>query len=278
MGPLAASLPACRERKVESSKVATRVVSLGPATTEALFAIGAGKVTVGRSRFCDKPAEARALPSIGGYTDPNLEAILALRPDLVTGVRGPAGNAIVVALEQHGVATYFPETESKAQIVELLLGLGQRTGNVESARNVVAALEKKLDAVRVSVEGKPKKRALLFFGRSPLVACGKGSFPDEMLALAGLANACTSTERYPTLEVENVLAMDPDVLLDASMEGEDPSFFSGPGFSKLRAVRQKQVFRVTDMDVLRPGPSFANGVESLARTAHGALPAAPGPG
>ncbi len=280
---LIAALAGCRgsapaARRDASAGAFARIVSLGPATTEALFAIGAGALLVGRSRFCDKPPAALGLPSIGGYTDPNLEAILALRPDLVTGVRGPAGAALVDTLEQRGVCTYFPETESKAQIVALIQGLGQRTGHTPGAAAAVAQLEQTLAAVRVAVQDRPRPRALLLFGRTPLVAAGTGSFPDEMLTLAGLTNACVSRERYPTLEVERVLAMDPDLVLDASMEGQDATYFSQAGWPRARAVRERRVLRVTETDVLRPGPSFAQGVLTLARLAHAgaALPGASG--
>jgi len=254
--------------------VAKRVVSLGPATTETLFAIGAGTVTVGRSRYCDKPKEALALPQVGGFTDMNLEAILALRPDLVTGVRGPAGNAVVLALEERGVRTYFPETESKAQIEGLVRGLGDLTGKAPAASALVEKMERDVAAVRAAIVGKPKRRVLLMYGRAPLVVAGKGSFADEMLTLAGLENACGSKDHYPTLDVEQVLALDPDALLDASvgmgMDADEPAYFAQPGWAKVRAVREKRVLRVTSMDVMRPGPSFASAVATLARLVHGA--------
>lgn len=270
LGAFAAALAGCTQKKAPEAEAGapTRIVSLGPATTEGLFAIGAGPHVVGRSRFCDKPPEAQALPSIGGLIDPNLEAILALRPGLVVGVRGPAGASLVAALEARGVRTYVPEVESKAQIVELIHGLGERAGCVAGAAAAIAKLEQTLAQVRASVVGRPSPRALLLFGRSPLVAAGSRSFSDEMLALAGLQNACVSRERYPTLELERVLAIDPDVLLDASMEGDDAAFFSGAGWPRVRAVRERRVLRVTDVDVLRPGPSMANGVATLARMVH----------
>ncbi|MGH7280002.1 MAG: helical backbone metal receptor, partial [Polyangiaceae bacterium] len=89
-----------------------RVVSLSPSTTETMFAIHAGDELVGRSRYCDYPPEARALPEVGGYTDPNFEAILALHPDLVIGARGPLGPPLEERLKSHGASTYFPETET----------------------------------------------------------------------------------------------------------------------------------------------------------------------
>lgn len=273
------SVAACRrrptpdERDAQGPFTATRVVSLGPATTEALFAIGAGGITVGRSRFCDKPPEALALPSVGGFTDPSIETILSLRPDLVVGIRGPGGAAIVGTLEARGVRTYFPETESKDQIVALLGGLGERTGHTREATALVSGLEAELAQVRASVAKKPKRRALLVYGRAPLVVAGRGSFADEMLALAGIENACTSHEHYPTIDVERVLAWDPDDVLDASvgmgMDVDDPSYFRTSGWKRVRAVTTGRVLKVTTLDVTRPGPSFARGVSALARLVHG---------
>ncbi|MBK8213435.1 MAG: ABC transporter substrate-binding protein [Myxococcales bacterium] len=274
-----ASVAACRttrapeEGDAQASRTATRVVSLGPATTEALFAIGAGGITVGRSRFCDTPPEARALPSVGGFTDPSIETILSLRPDLVVGIRGPGGAAIVGTLEARGVRTYFPETESKDQIVSLLRGLGERTGHEREAAALVSGIEAELAAVRNVVAKKPKRRALLVYGRAPLVVAGRGSFADEMLTLAGIENACASNEHYPTIDVERVLAWDPDDVLDASvgmgMDADDPSYFRTAGWRRVRAVTTGRVLKVTTMDVTRPGPSFARGVSALARLVHG---------
>ncbi|MEO7328700.1 MAG: helical backbone metal receptor, partial [Minicystis sp.] len=108
---------------------ASRVVSISPSTTEAVFAVGAGAEVVGRSRYCDYPFEVSRLPVVGGFSDPNVEAIVALAPTLVIGAHGPAGPALAQALEAHGIATFFPETESIAQIEAMLLALGKRLGH-----------------------------------------------------------------------------------------------------------------------------------------------------
>src|SRR3954453_5609120 len=116
---------ACRSRDTPSSSknTATRVVSLSPNTTETLFAVGGGNRVVGRSRFCDYPAEVVKIPSVGGYVDASLEAILALRPDLVVGARGPAGPALSEKLGAIGIATFFPPTESMAEIDAMIAEL-----------------------------------------------------------------------------------------------------------------------------------------------------------
>src|SRR5208282_6923855 len=96
----------CR-RSTERASIALRVVSLSPSTTEALVAVGARDALVGRSRYCDFPPDVLSVPVVGGFVDPNFEAIVALRPDLVIGARGPAGAQVAERLGPLGTATYF---------------------------------------------------------------------------------------------------------------------------------------------------------------------------
>src|SRR5690606_5239254 len=117
-----------------------RVISISPSTTEALYAIGAGGLAVGRSRYCDYPEAALALPAVGGFVDPSVEAIVALRPTLVIGARGPAGPSIEGTLRDRGIQTYFPETETIAGIEAMIAGLGERTGHAPEARELTRAI------------------------------------------------------------------------------------------------------------------------------------------
>jgi len=249
----------------------TRVVSLSPSTTEAIYAIDAGPLLVGRSRYCDYPPEVRALPEVGGYVDPNLEAILALEPTLVTGARGPSGSGTADALSARGVATFFPETESFAQIDAMIAGLGARTGHDAEARVLVAKIHARIEAVARAVEGKPKPRVLLVFGVEPIVAAGPRSFADEMLARAGAANAVKDGQGYPTLGIETVLALDPDVVLNAATlesHGKERITKDTPGWQRLRVVREGRVVPLSDEAVLRPGPRVGEGLAQIARAVH----------
>jgi iron complex transport system substrate-binding protein len=246
-------------------------VSLSPSTTEAIYAIGAGAMLVGRSRYCDYPPEALRLPQIGGYVDPNLEAILALEPTLVTGARGPSGSGTVDALNARGVATYFPETESIEQIEAMIRGLGARTGRDVEAGALVTKLQARVEAVARAVAGKPRPRVLLVFGIEPIVAAGPRSFADEMLARAGAVNAVTDGHGYPTLGMETVLVLDPDVVLNAAIEeshGKVRISKDTPGWQKLRAVREGRVVPLADEAVLRPGPRVGDGLAQIARAVH----------
>lgn len=248
-----------------------RIVSLSPSTTETLFVIGAGPLVVGRSRYCDWPAEVTKLPQVGGYVDPSYEAILALRPDMVTGARGPAGASLSERLDARGIATFFPQTESFAQIDAMILGLGERTGHAEQARTTIAALDARVAAIEKAVAAKPRARVLLVFGLSPLSVAGPSSFADEMIRRAGGTNAVTEGGGYPTLGIERVLTLDPDVVVNAAIaeaHGHERIAKDTPGWAKVRAVTENRVVAITDESVLRPGPRIGDGLATLARAIH----------
>lgn len=271
-GLLAAlALSACRTSALTPS--GQRLVSLSPNTTETLFALGAGPSVVGRSRYCDHPPEVKALPQVGGYTDPNLEAILALRPSLVTGARGPAGPGLVERLAARGVATYFPPTESLAEIFSMIEGLGQRAGRGGPAGALLGGLRARQQRMAAALDRLPRPRALLLFGITPVVAAGPGSFADEMLRLAGATNALAgasalAASAYPTLALEQVIALDADVILDAAIMEHPGREALGPAWSAVRAVREGRVRALDDESVLRPGPRVLDGVAALARALH----------
>jgi iron complex transport system substrate-binding protein len=259
-----------------------RVVSLSPSTTEAVFALGAGGQLVGRSRYCDWPPEVSRLPAVGGFADPSLEAIMGLAPTLVVGARGPAGPVLEKTLRARGIATSFPETESLAQIEAMLVELGHRLGRDEAAAEVVASIRARRDAVARAVAGRPPVRTLFLFDVGPIVAAGPGSFPDELVRLAGGANVVDRGGAYPTLGIERVIALDPDVILDAAAAahgigagGGAPAgvgvLHDAPGWRELRAVKQGRVRAIDTSVALRPGPRIGEGLAVVARALHEGL-------
>ena len=253
-----------------------RVVSISPSTTEAAFAVGAGPLVVGRSKYCDYPPEAARLPVVGGFADPNLEAILALAPTLVIGARGPAGPAIEQALNAHGIATLFPETESFAQIEGLLKELGARLHLEAGAAAAVGAIEADRRRVAAAIAGRPRVRAVFLFDVSPIYAAGPGGFPDELLREAGAINLVDKGGAYPTLDLERLVALDPEVILDGAADehagagaSRIAALQSAPGWKDLRAVREGRVVQVNASTVLRPGPRIGQGLVAMTRALHG---------
>jgi iron complex transport system substrate-binding protein len=249
------------------------VVSLSPNTTETLFAVGAGNRVVGRSRFCDYPPEVSRIPSVGGYVDASLEAILSLVPDLVVGARGPAGPALVEKLGALGVATFFPPTESMTEIDAMITELGAKVGAFEQGRLVVERLRARRNAVARAVAGETKVRALLVFGLSPIVVAGPESFPNEMIQLVNAENVVATGGAYPTLSVERLFALKPDVVINAAMGGESGGIGrDDPGWGELTAVLEGHVIPLTDEAILRPGPRIGDGLAVLARALHPKAP------
>ncbi len=273
-------LVACSREAPRAPEVASRVVSLGPSTTEALFAIGAGGRVVARSRYCDYPPEVTKLPEVGGV-EPDLEAILQLHPDLVTGPSGAWSTRFTKTLQDRGIATWFPdEIKTLAGVDAMLLTLGDRTGTRDGANRVVSAIHARELSVDRAMVGQPRPRALLVVGLSPVVAAGPASFADDMLRRAGADNALNDGAPWPVLSFERLVTLDPDVVLDAS--DSSPAAATrvtkdAPGWAGLRAVQQGHVVAVTDTRVLRPGPRVAEGLAALAHTLHPDAIPAPAP-
>ena len=189
---------------------------------------------VGRSRFCDFPENAKRLPVVGGFADPNLEAILALRPTHVIGTRGPAGPSLKESLASHGVNAMFPPTDSVAQIRAMLVEVGKALGLAQQANELLAELDKELAALDVEVKRRDRVRVVMLFDFDPIIAAGPGGFPDELLTLAGGDNLVDAGGDYPQLNVERLFALDPDIIIDASGHGSA---------SKLDQVRKRPGFK-----------------------------------
>lgn len=274
LATLAAFFVACA--RPSRGKGSARVVSLSPSTTEAVFAIGAGSLLVGRSTYCDYPPEVSRLPAVGGYADPSLEAIVALSPTLAVGARGPAGPALEQALQAHSIATFFPETESIAQIEQMLEALGQRLGHGAGAAEAVARIEAERRRVAAAVAGRSRLRVVLLFDVAPIVAAGPGSFPDELLKEAGVENLIKKGGAYPTVDIEHLLALDPDLVLDGAEGAHDganaskiASLRAAPAWRDLRALKEGKVRSLSVSTLLRPGPRIGEGLTALARALHG---------
>jgi len=244
-----------------------RIVSLAPSTTEALFAIGAGSLVVGVSRYCDYPPEARRLPKVGGFVDPSLEAILGLDPDLVVGARAPSNRGVVERLVASGIDVYFPPSESLRDVRAMLVGLGRRAHRTEQAARVLARIDRDLAEIARAVRGRPRPRVLFVIGRHPLAVAGPSSFAGELVELAGGVNVVRRGGAYPTLGLERVLELAPDVVIESG-HGETGPAIDWTRLATVPAVRDHRIERVDDVRIIRPGPRIAGGVAALARVLH----------
>ena len=270
---LGSAIAACsrgKAAKVSAGSGARRIVSLNPSTTEALFAIGAGDRVVGRSRFCDFPPEAASLPIVGDV-EPDLEAILELRPDLVVGLGGLTSDRLADKLGARGIPTWITYSSSLAAIDELIMGLGERTGLTKNAKRLVETIDANERAVERSVALERRPRVLMVVSVAPVVAAGPQSFASELIGKAGGENVIAEGGAWPTVGFERIVDLDPDVVLDATeVANSDATRLTrgAPGWGGLRAVREGHVVPVRDERVLRAGPRIAEGLGVLARALH----------
>jgi iron complex transport system substrate-binding protein len=267
---LALTLLGCSRHTVASG-TPRRIVSLGPATTEALFAIGAGDKVVARSRYCDWPPEVLKLPALGGI-EPDVETILQLQPDLVVGPSGGWSQRLSATLGARGIATWFPaDSSSLADVDALVVSLGQRTGHAKEAAGVVERIHASEHAVEQAVAGEPKPRVLFVVDVAPVYAAGPRTFAGEMLHEAGATNALPADTGWASVGFERIVEIDPDVVVDASSgDAATPSTITtqAPGWSGVRAVREGHVVRLHDHRVLTPGPRIGEGLAVLAHALH----------
>lgn len=247
-----------------------RIVSLAPAVTETIFALGAGSELVGVSDYCDYPPAARNLPRVGSYLTPNVEQIIALTPTLIIGADLSSNQREISALDAMGYRTATVADNSIAEIEDGIERIGILTGREQTARRLTAAVSRELDATRARVAGLKPRRVLMVVGHQPMVAVGPGTYLDQLIGLAGGINiAAGAAETWPRLSIEYIIAMKPEVILDGQMGGDKASL---PDFWKqypsIPAVRDGHVYGYPQDPTLHPGPRIAESFAIIAARLH----------
>ncbi len=240
---------------------ARRIVSLIPATTELLFAIGAGGSVVGRTTWCDYPPAARAVPSLGDGIAPNVEAVLASRPDLVLLYNSAQNAAIAGRLRALGIPELRLNTDRLADVGRVARLLGRVTGQLRAADSVSAVFDTALAHATVQTHG-PRPKVLLLVWEQPPMTIGRGSFLSELVERAGGANLFDDVRSSAgAVSIEAVAARDPDLILTTTAT---PSFAERPEWRAVRAVRQRRFLPVTGSQFDRPSPRAPAAIRELA--------------
>lgn len=244
-----------------------RVVSLVPSLTETVVALGGAPQLVGRTRFDEHPAIA-AVPSVGGTVNPDVEAILEKRPDLVISWADADARALSERFESFGIPVYAARARSLADFERHALALGALLGRAGAAVELVAHVRARLDDVRVEVSEETRPKVLFVVWPKPLITTGRGTFADELIRTVGARGLFDDLEDpWPTVSMEAVLERKPDVVIVASehARGLVPHWIENdPVWRTLDAVRLGRVHLV-DADVFnRPGPRMVDAAYELA--------------
>ena len=263
--------------EVRLARPAQRIVSLVPAVTDVLVAIGAGGQLVGRTDY-DTSATLAALPSVGGGLGPSLETLLALRPDLVIAWEDRAGRTNP-RLADAGIGVFTIISQDTADVFRNARQLGQLVGRDSAATQLVARLRRELAAVRASVEGRPAPRVLYLAQWEPPMTAGPNTFVMQVVGVAGGQSAFADVRQdWPTISMEEIVRRQPDVILVAVNKVDaDPMrrLRDNPGWRELRAVREGRVI-VMPGDLLdRSGPRVGEAAHRLRDLLHPELAGIP---
>lgn len=244
------------------ARPAERVVSLNPVTTEAMFAIGADTRLIGRTRWDASPPEVRRIPDLGDGLQPNVEAVLAVRPDLVVLYAAEANRAAAAAFRRAGVQTLAMRTDRIADLARVLRALGSAVGDTATARVVADSVRRSLDAVRAHAPRQPPLAVFWYAWPSPIITIGAGSYLDELISLAGARNVFGDlSQPSPQVTLESVADRNPDLVLVGPVAAG--RLRADARWRSVRAVREGRVFVFDTSLVGRPGVRLGEGARSL---------------
>jgi iron complex transport system substrate-binding protein len=254
------------------ARPARRIVSLNPATTEIFFALGAAEHLVGRTHYDIYPDSARSIPDLGEGIGPNLEAVLAARPDLVVLYATNANRDAAHRLRAAGVSTMSLRNDHIADFPRTVRLLGRALGDSTRAAIVTDTVLRTLDRVRAATTSLPRVTVFWKAWDTPLLAIGGGSFLSELVDIAGGRNIFADLALpSPQVTLEDVVRRDPQVILTGN---EGSSRFRGnPAWRALSAVRDGRILVVDSTVVGRPSVKLGQAAVSIARLLHpGVLP------
>jgi iron complex transport system substrate-binding protein len=247
-----------------------RVVVLAPSLTDVVLALGLRDRLVGVTRLDDAP-EVADLPRVGGFLDPNPEAVLGLSPDLVLWVTDGGALPAVRRLAELSRASHRPfailalPIVSVADVLATPRVVGEALGDPAGGARLSRALAAEVESIRQAAARLRRRRVLFIVGRDPLVVAGPGSFADELLRIAGAENVVTGARPWPVYPLEKAVADDPELVVDGA--AREPA----AGIARLAAipaVRRGAVHRLRNDDLLRAGPRMVPGLGELFRGIH----------
>ena len=266
-----------------SAAAPSRIVSTSPSITETLFALGLGDRVVGVSTFCRYPDAVKTLPKVGTFLKPQAEVIARLRPDLVIVHGGP--HDVARQLSVLAIPTISVERGTLPSVYSAIQAIASAAEVSDRGERLIADVQQRLDRVRSVVAARPRRRVLVIVGRRPgtlgdLVAVGRGSYLHDLVGIAGGTNVLggDGLPEYPTVSMETVIRLAPDVIVDAGDMGdtaeerrrrESATLALWNAQTMVAAVARHDVRVVMSDAFVVPGPRVVDVAETLATWIHG---------
>jgi len=253
-------------------RAAERIVCMAPNLTEIVFALGLEKEIIGVTLDSDYPPAALTKLKVGTFWQPNIEAVIAAKPDLVITLGFEQQKNIAERLKRIGYNSLTMNIEKVKELFEALEKIGAATGKQRRANELEYDLRKKLNNLSVLVSTNDRIKVLWVVQREPLRVAGRDTFINEMIELAGGENAIGSTvHKYPPIGAEQVIVCGAEVIIEPAMKHDDPAKQQASAlqywsrFKKLPAVANKRIYVIQDDTVSRLGPRLYEGTETIAR-------------
>jgi iron complex transport system substrate-binding protein len=260
-------------REVRIDEVPQRIVSLAPSNTEILFALGLGDRVVGVTRYCNYPEEAQNKEEVGGFATADLEKIIALEPDLILA-SGTLQKSLVAELEARGQTVFWLYPCTVNDILESFERVGEITGSITAARQLRKEVEEQIETVQAKIQDiTDQERPTVFrvMGLDPVGTIGGESFQTEEYWIAGGNNIFADTEEnYFELDLETLLALDPDIIVICGEDEEETRarVINQEGWGDLTAVKTGRIVVISCDLICRPSPRIAQTIEQLAKGFH----------
>jgi ABC-type Fe3+-hydroxamate transport system substrate-binding protein len=251
-----------------------RIISLSPSINEIIFGLGAWKSVVGVTIYSDFPPEAKNCPTVGGWINPNLESIVALKPDLVIMIKDQ-DKIFGDKIRKLGLKTLSVESTTIKDISDSILRIGKAFGKDEEAREVTENFKFGLDEIRTKTVGVRSKRVLFVVGRNPgtledIYAISRGSYINEIIDIAGGANIVKNNVFSVKVSKEAILSLNPEVIIEINHEriNEDETLKVWDELKDVSAVKNKEVYILRDTVLLHPSQRVAQGARTIAEILH----------
>jgi iron complex transport system substrate-binding protein len=254
-------------RHVELPQHVTRVISLAPSITESIFAAGAGDRLVGVTTYCNYPAETASIEKIGDTLNPNIEKIIALKPDLVFVSTASQLEAFTQTLAEQKISVFVSNASTLNGIVIGIRKLGEIFETRVPANKTADDMERRTVETGEYLDGQKPIRVFIQISNEPLFTIGKTAFLTEAIQFAGGESVTKEVQSaYPKLSKETALALNPDVIiLSDSEDNQEPNDV----FKNSPAVKNGRVYKINADIISRPGPRLVDAIEQIAGFLHG---------
>lgn len=255
-------------RQVTIKKEPKRIVSLSPSTTELIYAIGADKDVVGVTNYDNYPPEVKSVAKVGGYEGPNIEAILAQKPDIVFA-SNLSGKDQMETLQKSGIPVVVLEAQNINQIYDSIKILGEIIGNVEKGNEIINKMKDKIKEINDKVKNLPKVNVFYVVDTNGNWTAGKGTFIDELITLAGGNNVASDANGWAQYSMEKLMQKNPDVIITSQHATNANNIKNMPGYKDTKAAKDGKIFIISNDDIItKPSNRIVLGLEEIAKDLH----------